>query len=228
VENLYFEQRGKSGFVAPGGVALLNSSEYYEASCPDRFENLTLKAPCASLRSRLPGIDDACASFNHVNPAIAKAILGLASPLLDPDAVMNNHQKDGIAETIVDPLELMLDGEPETTEAPHHSAATLQRVRDIMRNNLADHELTPGTVAKPAGISVRYLHKLYAGSGTTFGKALLAIRLEKANQLTKSDHSHATLQQIAFACGFNSQSHFSTAFKAHFGTSPSLARNTTT
>lgn len=157
----------------------------------------------------------------------AKAILGLTSPLLDPDAVMNNHQKDGIAETIVDLLELMLDSEPETTETPHHSAATLQRVRDFMRNNLADHELTPGTVAKSAGISVRYLHKLYAGSGITFGKALLAMRLEKANQLTKTDHCHATLQQIAFACGFNSQSHFSTAFKAHFGISPSLARNKT-
>jgi AraC-like DNA-binding protein len=203
-------------------VALLNSSEYYEASCPDEFENLTLKVPCALLRSRVPEIDDSCARLGLAHPALAKAVTGLASPLLSPEPPLNNHQEEGVAESILDLLELMLENETGTRDL---GASALQRIRTFIHDNLSDHELSPVAVAQANAISVRYLHKLFASAGSTFGRELMEARLERANNLIQSNrHTKATLQQIAFACGFSSQSHFSTAFRLHFGITPRLAR----
>ena len=223
-QQAYFEQRGQSGFVLPGSAVLLNSSEYYEASCPDGFENVTLKIPCAALRSKVPQIDDLCGKLEPAHPAIAHSIIGMVSPLLSLETPLAPSQEEGLAHSIFDLLGLMLNRD-DHDEVRHPTAATsLQRAKTFMENNLSEHELSPAIVAKSCNISVRYLHKLFAGSGTTFGKALLDMRLGEARRLIQSNSfANTTLQQIAFACGFSNQSHFSTAFKARFGVTPKLA-----
>lgn len=221
---LYFEQRGQSGFVLPGSAALLNSAEYYEAACPDGFENLTLKIPCATLRSRIPQIDDLCGKLELAHPAITRSVVGMASPLLSLETPLTPGQEDGLAHSIIDLLTLMLNHGERLDVRPPAAAISLQRVKTYMQNNLSEHELSPAIVAKNCNMSVRYLHKLFAGAETTFGKVLMDMRLEQARRLIHSDRfASTTLQQIAFACGFSNQSHFSTAFKARFGVTPKLA-----
>jgi AraC family transcriptional activator of tynA and feaB len=223
-QQAYFEQRGQSGFVLPGNAVLLNSSEYYEASCPDGFENVTLKIPCAALRSKVPQIDDLCGKLEPAHPAIARSIIGMVSPLLSLETPLTASQEAGLAHSIFDLLSLMLNQDDKLGVRYPTAAVSLQRVKTYMQNNLSEHELSPAIVAKSCSISVRYLHKLFAGSETTFGKVLLDMRLGEARRLIQSDRfANTTLQQIAFACGFSNQSHFSTAFKARFGVTPKLA-----
>jgi AraC family transcriptional regulator, positive regulator of tynA and feaB len=227
-ERLYFRQRDRSGFIAPGGVVLLNSSEAYEASCPDGFENLTLKIPCLVLREGLPQIDSLCAHTGIANPTLAAAISRVALPLLKPDVPWTPSQAGRLSEHLLDFLHMMIE------TAPHFAQngswrrpmpGMLQKLKMFMLENLGDHELSPGVVAAAQGISIRHLHKLFASVGTTFGQVLMNLRLDEAQRLIKSPaHRGMTLQQIAFDCGFSNQSHFSTCYRARFGVRPRETR----
>ena len=71
-KDLYFNQLGRSGVVAPGGYVLVNTSEFYELACPDGYLNWTVKVPGAELRRRIPDIEDYCACRFPNNVAMAR------------------------------------------------------------------------------------------------------------------------------------------------------------
>lgn len=60
-------------------------------------------------------------------------------------------------------------------------------------------------------------------TGLSAGKFLTEIRLQKAEQLLQ--YSQLSIQQIAFAVGYQSEAHFSKLFKAYKGNSPSELRS---
>jgi len=74
-----------------------------------------------------------------------------------------------------------------------------------------------------AGVSARQLERLFATHlGATVGGVYLKIRLAKADLLLRRTAMPVT--QVAVACGFQSPSHFSRAFRAHFAVTPSQRR----
>jgi AraC family carnitine catabolism transcriptional activator len=78
-------------------------------------------------------------------------------------------------------------------------------------------------LAKIAGLSLRQLERLFAAHlHETINGCYLRIRLEKAMELTRNTGMPITA--IGIACGFQSSSHFSRAFKATYGKSPGLER----
>lgn len=78
-------------------------------------------------------------------------------------------------------------------------------------------------LARLAGVSLRQLERLFAGHlGESLNDAYRRIRLEQAVQLLKKTGLSVT--SVAIACGFRSSSHFSRAFKAHYGMSPLQGR----
>lgn len=78
-------------------------------------------------------------------------------------------------------------------------------------------------LAKLAGLSVRQLERLFASRlGRTVGQSYLDIRLAQALQLLRTTGQAVTM--VAIACGFQSSSHFSRAFRERYGLSPSAAR----
>lgn len=78
-------------------------------------------------------------------------------------------------------------------------------------------------LAGRAGLSLRQLERLFSVHlGETINGCYLRIRLEKAAELLRS--TGMTITAISVACGFQSSSHFSRAFKARFGMPPSLER----
>ncbi len=78
-------------------------------------------------------------------------------------------------------------------------------------------------VAKEAGFSPIYFHKLYKSArGMTPNEYLLSRRLHEAEErLSKSD---ATLSEVAFSCGFGSQSYFQYVFRRERGMTPTEYR----
>lgn len=81
-------------------------------------------------------------------------------------------------------------------------------------------------LARTASLSVRQLERLFAGHlGTTIGDLYLKIRLDRARKLV---HETALpLLEIAVACGFANGSHFSRAYRTHYGRSPRQDREAT-
>jgi len=82
----------------------------------------------------------------------------------------------------------------------------------------------PGAaLAAQVGLSLRQLQRLFAGHlDATVGEIYLRIRLDQAAQLLRKTGMSVTV--IGLACGFQSSSQFSRAFKARYGRAPSLER----
>ncbi|WP_137129209.1 GlxA family transcriptional regulator [Rhizobium sp. FY34] len=78
-------------------------------------------------------------------------------------------------------------------------------------------------MARLVGMSPRHLDRLFAAKlGISFHDSYHRIRLEHARRLL--EQSPLSLSELAFATGFSSASHFSRAFKDHFGLTPKSAR----
>ncbi|NKJ43962.1 helix-turn-helix domain-containing protein [Novosphingobium sp. SG720] len=95
----------------------------------------------------------------------------------------------------------------------------LERARAIVAARLADHTLSPATIAADMGVSLRRLQAAAAGQGVTLGGYINERRLALAAQkLTLEPQSSIT--QIAFDCGFSDSSYFSRRFQERFGQTP--------
>jgi AraC-like DNA-binding protein len=98
-----------------------------------------------------------------------------------------------------------------------------QRVRGIVKRHLSDPDVGPVEVAAEAGISVRYLQKLFAARGTTYGYFVRSMRLDHATRLLDGRAGTATklpLAAVAYACGYRDYAHFARNFRARFGHTP--------
>lgn len=87
-------------------------------------------------------------------------------------------------------------------------------------------ELTAESIAAACNISTSYLYKLFSTAlDTTPGEYLLNCRICAARDLLAN--TTLSLNEIAFDCGFHSQSYFSDCFKKRVGISPREFRKQT-
>ncbi len=104
-----------------------------------------------------------------------------------------------------------------------HSDKVFAASAASFRIALRDPDLNPSGVAEEAGISLRYLQKLFTARGTTFCQWLYSLRLEHAARLLRNRaalKSGQPLSMIAYASGFRDYSHFARAFRRRFGHHP--------
>jgi AraC-like DNA-binding protein len=103
-----------------------------------------------------------------------------------------------------------------TPKSNHHK--TIERILEYINGNLSA-DLTLEKLANAANFNTVYFHKLFkASTGKTPHEYIEERRIKKSvNLLISTD---MTLAQIAYECGFSSQSYFSYAFKRRMGASP--------
>jgi AraC-like DNA-binding protein len=101
----------------------------------------------------------------------------------------------------------------------------LREIMDFVNQNISSAELCPHRAAEHFGISARYVHKLFAGSNTTFSAYVVAKRLEhiRSDLLSPACRSQP-ISNLAYRWGFNDLSSFNRAFKSRFGCNPSRFR----
>lgn len=98
--------------------------------------------------------------------------------------------------------------------------AQLRNIKDYIRANLRDPELSLTQVATQHGISLRYLHWLFAHSHQTAAAYILDARLNACrNDLLNPAMAKKAISDIAYQWGFNSAAHFSRSYRARFGES---------
>jgi AraC family transcriptional regulator, positive regulator of tynA and feaB len=97
------------------------------------------------------------------------------------------------------------------------------RIAGVIRDGFADPDFGPAEAAVKAGISLRYLHKLFMERGLTCREFIYARRLDYAAHLLHRRASLATdqpLSDIAHACGFADYTHFARKFRHRYGQAP--------
>lgn len=118
------------------------------------------------------------------------------------------------------PLSLGKD-ETDPEDQRRDCGAMLRDIRRFVDRNIADPGLTPRRAAKHFSVSSRYVHKLFARSGTTFGGYVMAERLERVRtEIVATQGSRMPISAHAFRWGFSDISTFNRAFKRRFGRTP--------
>ncbi len=102
---------------------------------------------------------------------------------------------------------------------------TFARAMQMLRRHAHDNALSAEALAHLLKISPRYLYKLFAGNGTTYGRELQNERLALAERmLSDRKFDELPVAEIAWRAGFSDTSHFSRRFKAWKGISPARFR----
>jgi AraC-like DNA-binding protein len=101
-------------------------------------------------------------------------------------------------------------------------SAALWRVRCWIEAHLASPDMCPEQIARSNAMSVRALHQLFHGQGTSVMQAVREARLARGHeQLLARGATGKTVEQVAFAAGFRDPSHFRRAYRARYGVAPS-------
>ncbi len=107
-----------------------------------------------------------------------------------------------------------------TQNGSRKDQAFLERVSELIEQNMRDHHFGPEQLAKALGMSKGHLNRRLnevVNSSTT--KFILKSRLDKAAILLQQDYDN--ISQIAFHVGFNNLSYFNKCFKQQFHLTPS-------
>jgi AraC-like DNA-binding protein len=94
-----------------------------------------------------------------------------------------------------------------------------------VNQQISNANLSPREAADRLGISVRYVHKLFAAKGTTFGSYVASKRLENIRKdLVSPLCRNQPISVLAYRWGFNDLSTFNRSFKQRYGLTPSQFR----
>ncbi len=106
---------------------------------------------------------------------------------------------------------------PVTLQADNQVA--LERIMKAIDANISNPMLNVEMLTQEVGMSRTHLYRCVKESTSlTPSDFIRATRLRQAAELLKS--KEYTITQVAYAVGFNSQTHFSNAFKRQYGVSP--------
>jgi AraC-like DNA-binding protein len=114
-------------------------------------------------------------------------------------------------------------GAPDDPLAAAQARALVARVRVLVQNQLGEHTLSVRGLADECGCTPDYLSHLFRQvSGEALVACINRLRMERAARLLAD--SALAGKEVAWACGFASQSYFIRTFRTHFGVTPKAYR----
>lgn len=114
---------------------------------------------------------------------------------------------------------------PEPAGTTGADRALLAAVRAHVEEHLADPGLDPRSIAAAHFVSVRQLHRSFAGEQETVARYVRRRRLERARQeLARGGAHELPVAAVAHRCGFADPTVFGRAFRAAYGVTPSRYR----
>jgi AraC family transcriptional activator of tynA and feaB len=106
-----------------------------------------------------------------------------------------------------------------------HNDKLFSRVCNIIKDRFSDPDFGPCEVAVEAGISLRYLQKLFTQRSSTCSEFIYSLRLDHASRLLQRRKLLSTgqpISEIAYASGFRDYTNFARKFRHRFGRSPAF------
>lgn len=192
--------------MMPGtdGIALLDALKADEQL---RAIPVMLLTARAAEVDRVEGLERGADDY-LVKPFSMKELLARVERLIQTRRALQARYRK---ELKVEPADVVVESEEE---------AFLRQVLEAAEAHLGEPRFGAEALAETVGLSRRQLtRKLKALLDEPPSDLLRRLRLERAAQLL--DAQHGRVSEIAYAVGFKSPSHFTRAFRTHFGCTPS-------
>lgn len=217
---LRLEQGERAARVVPGDICLFDTGRPYRLTCPGSYEAIHLKVPRHELDRRLPAAE----KLSGVRIAGEGGYARLGATMLRStfDLIGDTPASERLAAPLIDLIGLAFDEGFDPEDGARH-ARIVTRAQDLILRHLLDPAFDIATVPARIGTSARTLSRAFARQGITPAKWMWSRRLEIARDAIASRRGQS-VSEVAMACGFNDFSHFSRAFKARFGVTPSSLR----
>ena len=218
------QQNGDSCELKAGDIGIVDGARPFSVVFPNAVDRAIAVIPSALLHSRAPWLRDRPIGVMMRDPALHPMLRDTIERLAGPDCSSASE-----AELLADNLCNLVALLTARAGTEHKSAQTrlsdLDRMLAFVRRHLGNPELSPQTLAEYMQMSVRTIHKRFEAAETSFGRALLDLRLD-ASRRTLADPrcGSLTVTQIAYGAGFNDLSHFTKTFRARFGMPPGMYR----
>lgn len=219
----WFFQSGECVQVAAGDLLVYDTDRAYLYGFTGPMRQVVVDVPRELLdaprwRSDLVHVDASSRARPLTGALGASAQRLLSGRSADVEAARCVELLDGV---------LHLAGGGAVQDAPRTLA--LLTARRFIREHLGDPGLDVASVSRGTHLSVRQLHRLFAGDDDSVSRCIWRERLEHAHRdLTDPRLRHIGVGEIAARWGFASQAHFARAYRARYATTPTAARRAAT
>jgi AraC family transcriptional activator of tynA and feaB len=217
-------QAGEMCDLQPGDIGIVDGARPFSVHFPHAVDRAIAVIPSAMLHSRAPWLQERpigrIANDRDLHPMLRATMERLVGPDCRSPA-----EAELLADNLCNLVALLTAREQGERRLAQVCVSDLDRMLAYARRHLADPRLSPETVAGYMQISVRTMHKRFEAAETSFGRALLELRLDAARHALSDPRCQTlTVTQIAFGSGFNDMSHFTRTFRRKFGVPPGRYR----
>ncbi len=222
----FARQGGRTARLAPGDFTIVDGAQPFELGFCRPFVQVSVQLPRELLGAH--GLDPSCTARRvDGGRGIGALASGALRSFADEGATIDRDAARTVAEHLCGLIALAVAEEP--APAPRGQRDQLrQAALELIDERLADPDLSPRMVAELISVSPRFLHRLFAEHGTSFGRQLLERRLERGHQALNDPHElDRAVGEVAHACGFSDPSYFARAFRTRYGISPRELRAAT-
>jgi AraC-like DNA-binding protein len=216
-------QGGAAILLGPGDMMLWDGSQPIEFEVTTPLHKVTMLVPRERLGRNLVSQAPRGAARLESRSGLGVLAAGHLAALAQVARDLPPGDAPLAADILIDMLGRMVNPE---APAPT-SGDLLSRILTHIERNLADPALKPSRIAARFGISARYLHMLFSGTGGTLSAHIRTRRLAAMRRdLGDPRQAGRSITEIALNWGFSDSAHASRAFSAAFGQSPSQFRAT--
>ena len=211
--------------LSRGDVFVWDNTQPMQFAVLEPLHKMSLVVPLDRLKSWVPnGWRDLPRHLKsgETNAALLGSyVRSLAQIDFDENPMRYNALIEAAVAILVAPLAPQAPSESEGSQR----LAQLDTVKARLHAMLRDPDLDLESIAVHNRISLRYLHWLFEGCGTTPWRYVVQQRLEGAKRdLESPDHAHRSVTDIAFSWGFSNSAHFGRKIRATYAASPSELR----
>jgi AraC-like DNA-binding protein len=224
-------QRDRETRLESGDGTLLWGAETGFTDFRTSFRHLCLSMPYKALVPLIADLDAALARritgdtealrlmVSYIGFCLMQSDHSLATPELRATVVAQIYDLAALA--------IGATGEAaEISQARGVRAARLQAIKSDIMQHAFRQSFSIEQVALRAGVTPRYVRRLFEDTDETFTQFVLAWRLKLAYRLLANPrHDARSISSIAFDVGFSDLSHFNRTFRRRYGATPSEVRN---
>lgn len=207
--------------MRPGYGSVHVADRPYELVFRSRGDELVLQLPRRLLPSkRLLSAERLRRGVAPEEPVL-RVFRAFSAELLGIADSLTGSAREEMGQVAVDLLAAVLGAGGDHEQGRDGGAATLVRLKCFVRSRLEDPGLGPETLARAHGVSVRYVHRLFAADGTSPAAFIRAERLRRAQHLLGGPRGRALpVAAVAARLGFGSTEGFIRAFSREYGCTP--------
>jgi AraC-like DNA-binding protein len=215
-------QDGRTTVLRPGDLALVDTGRPFAFDLGTDFRQLSLFIPGPLLEAQVSGrvrtatrVDTA----TGVGAAVRQAMVTLTRSALAPQSAVR------LATLTGGMLAIAVDSASGTRVEQARSTRSYRAALADIEEHLADEDLSPAATARRLGVSVRWLHRLFAGRERSYAATVRRLRLEAAwRSLQDPARWHLRVIDVAAEAGFADVTSFHRAFRRQFGETPARVR----